>query len=168
LNSIHLVMPRRQEFRQAREKLLQGCGQATVDPATRHPLPAAPQDTFAGLEKPGRHAPAASGFVLIEGDRVHRLKLGLNTVGRLPDNDVVLEDPCVSRRHCAVVVHANQRCEVQDFASKNGTLLNGQRIAVPTLFSPGDQIKMCEVALTLAHADDIGRHAPTSSQTGLL
>ena len=50
------------------------------------------------------------------------------TIGRLPDNDVVIRDECVSRRHCAVVVHSDLRCELHDVASKNGTLLNGKKI----------------------------------------
>ena len=64
-------------------------------------------------------------------------KVGLNTVGRMPDNDVVVQDAYVSRRHCAIVVHTGDRCEVHDIASKNGTYLNGHKISGPTRRPPG-------------------------------
>ena len=64
-------------------------------------------------------------------------------VGRSPDNDVVLDDAYVSRRHCAVLVHAGDRCELHDVASKNGTYLNGQKICGPTRLKSGDEIRMC-------------------------
>ena len=36
---------------------------------------------------------------LKDGNNVYPLHLGMNSVGRLPDNDVVVRDECVSRRH---------------------------------------------------------------------
>ena len=57
----------------------------------------------------------------------------------MPDNDVVVADPSVSRRHCAVVVHTGQTCEIHDTASKNGTYLNGRRIDGPTRLAGGDE-----------------------------
>jgi pSer/pThr/pTyr-binding forkhead associated (FHA) protein len=78
-------------------------------------------------------------------ESVYPLKIGLNTVGRLSDNDVVLEDPYVSRRHCAVVIHAaNGTCELHDVASKNGTYLNGNRLSGPTPLVSGDEIRLCD------------------------
>lgn len=94
-------------------------------------------------------AQVASPFALMERGRAHPLKVGVNTVGRLADNDVVLDDPHVSRRHCAVLVHSNQSCELHDVASKNGTFLNGERIACPTRLKAGDEIRMCELTLIL-------------------
>ena len=68
----------------------------------------------------------------------------MNTIGRLPDNDVVIEGPYVSRRHCAILVHASQGCELHDIASKNGTYVNGLRLCGPTPLASGDEIRMCE------------------------
>ncbi|QEG29459.1 Transcriptional regulatory protein EmbR [Gemmata obscuriglobus] len=72
----------------------------------------------------------------------------MNSIGRLPDNDVVVNDECVSRRHCAIVVHSDLRCELHDVASKNGTILNGRRIPQPTKLQSGDQITLCNRRLT--------------------
>jgi pSer/pThr/pTyr-binding forkhead associated (FHA) protein len=56
---------------------------------------------------------------------------------------VVVEDAYVSRRHCAVLVHAGNYCELHDVASKNGTYLNGRKIECPTRLKAGDEIRMC-------------------------
>jgi pSer/pThr/pTyr-binding forkhead associated (FHA) protein len=65
-----------------------------------------------------------------------------------PDNDVVIRDECVSRRHCAVVIHHDMRVELHDVASKNGTILNGKKIPGPTKIQSGDQITLCGRRLT--------------------
>ena len=92
-------------------------------------------------------------FYLKDGANVYPLHLGLNSVGRLPDNDVVIRDECVSRRHCAVVIHHDLRCELHDVASKNGTLLNGKKIPGPTRLQSGDQITLCGRRLTFHIAE---------------
>jgi pSer/pThr/pTyr-binding forkhead associated (FHA) protein len=97
---------------------------------------------------------------------VHPLKVGLNTVGRLPDNDVVIADLHVSRRHCAVLVHSNYTCEVHDTASKNGTYLNGQLVTAPTRLKPGDEIRMCDLRLTFLSAGAPAGGEVPGQQTG--
>jgi pSer/pThr/pTyr-binding forkhead associated (FHA) protein len=91
-------------------------------------------------------------YFLKDGDKLHKLAVGVNSVGRLPDNQVVLADDHVSRRHCAVVVHSDGRCELHDIASKNGTLLNGKKISAPTPINTGDQISLCGKMLELVEA----------------
>src|SRR5262249_17277791 len=81
---------------------------------------------------------------LVDQDGVHNLKTGLNTIGRLPDNDIAVSDGSVSRRHCAIIVHASKGCEVYDTASKNGTYVNGQKINGLTVLKTGDKIKLCD------------------------
>jgi predicted component of type VI protein secretion system len=76
------------------------------------------------------------------------LKVGLNSIGRLPDNDVVVDDATVSRRHCAIVVHSDLSIEIHDVASKNGTTVNGNKIQGPTRLRDGDQIGLSERNLT--------------------
>jgi pSer/pThr/pTyr-binding forkhead associated (FHA) protein len=87
---------------------------------------------------------AMARFSLIDQDGLHGLKVGLNTIGRLPDNDIAVADGSVSRRHCTIVVHASRGCEVFDTASKNGTFVNGQRIKGMTSLKAGDQIRLCD------------------------
>src|SRR5581483_9812419 len=86
-------------------------------------------------------------FWLLDRESVYPLKIGLNTIGRAPENDVVLKDAFVSRRHCAILVHAGDGCELHDTASKNGTFLNGRKLAGPTPLNPGDEIRMCDCQL---------------------
>ena len=142
LNSIHLELPRRQDFRAARELLLNARGSHTLS-AEAHGACAAGLSNLTAVEKPGAEEAVAAKFVLMDRDYVYPLKVGLNTIGRMPDNDVVIHDPYVSRRHCAILVHAADGCEVHDFASKNGTLVNGRKIAGPTPLQSGDEILMC-------------------------
>ncbi len=70
-------------------------------------------------------------------------------MGRLPDNDVVIDDPTVSRRHCAIVVHSTLVVELHDVASKNGTTINGKRLEGPTRLKDGDEICLCDRKLTV-------------------
>src|SRR5262249_39902485 len=88
--------------------------------------------------------PQNSDYWLIDQVGVYPLKVGVNTIGRLPDNDVVVQGPYVSRRHCAILVHAADRCELYDIASKNGTYINGQKLTSPTHLTSGDEIRMCD------------------------
>jgi ABC-type multidrug transport system ATPase subunit/ABC-type multidrug transport system permease subunit len=50
------------------------------------------------------------------------------TLGRDESNDVVLDDPNVSRFHAEVLRGADGRIEVRDLASRNGTRVNGQLV----------------------------------------
>jgi pSer/pThr/pTyr-binding forkhead associated (FHA) protein len=69
--------------------------------------------------------------------------VGINTIGRFPENDVVLTAHIVSRRHCIVVVHATGGCEVYDTASRNGTWVNRRRVGRVDLL-PGDVLIVCD------------------------
>ena len=142
LNSIHLEAPRREEFRRARELLLAVRGYHTLM-VERVPEP----DLNAGqtfIQDPSINSTASLDCWLVDRDQIYPLKVGLNTIGRAPENDVVLQDAYVSRRHCAVLVHANHTCELHDVASKNGTFLNGRKICQPTRLNMGDEIRMCD------------------------
>lgn len=63
------------------------------------------------------------------------------TVGRAPENDLVLDSKKVSRDH-AVIAFRGERCYLEDRGSFNGTYLNGSRL------QPG-------APLPLRHADRI-------------
>lgn len=165
LHSLHLEgQPRRDTFRSAREKLQAACGTHTVAADVRvlsdEDLEAATIDANpASLGKP---LAAHFTFYLKDGTNVYPLHVGMNSVGRLPDNDVVVRDECVSRRHCAVVIHSDLRCELHDVASKNGTILNGKRIPEPTKLQSGDQITLCNRRLTF-HIAEIAENPHVAS-----
>ena len=121
LNSVHLEAPRRQEFRRAREALLNARGFQTMaaEQGDLRALDGGDSHTF--VQEPEQHAPAGLKYWLVDRDKVYPLRVGLNTIGRSPDNDVVVQDSYVSRRHCAIMVHVGSSCEVFDMASRNGT-----------------------------------------------
>jgi hypothetical protein len=142
LNSVHLEAPRREQFRVARDALLNARGGQTIAAERAGFYASANEHNTAIQNTPGAVA-APSTYVLMDQEYIYPLKVGLNTVGRMPDNDVVLQDAYVSRRHCAILVHANDGCELHDVASKNGTYLNGKKIEGPTRLKSGDEIRMC-------------------------
>ena len=74
--------------------------------------------------------------------RDHCLAVGWNTLGRLPDNDVVLTSPFVSRRHCAIRVLPDGGCFIQDLGSKDGVYVNGARIERRAWLKNGDEIRV--------------------------
>jgi hypothetical protein len=162
LNSLHLPAPRRQDFRRAREVLLDARGEQTCYLERRNDaaLPS-PSGTIIQEE------PAASSsceFWLIDREHcVYPLHVGLNTLGRAPDNDVVLQDAFTSRRHCAILVHHRAECEIHDVASKNGTYLNGVRLSGPTVLRAGDEIRVCDQRFVLMSRAPDQRHTKTYS-----
>ncbi len=145
--SVHLEgQPRREQFRKAREQLSACCGMRTIAGELRELAPNQNDSTSTRALPPPN--PKAV-YCLKDGETLHKLGVGVNSVGRLPDNVVCLKDDHVSRRHCAVIVHSDGRCELHDIASKNGTLLNGKRLQGPTPMAPGDQITLCGKLLEL-------------------
>lgn len=86
----------------------------------------------------------------------------ITSIGRWEDNDVVIEDRWVSRYHVEVH-HDSDQYVVHDLGSKNGTLINGQRITAPTVLADGDEIQVTPlVKLTFV---DYGSTAPLPVET---
>jgi hypothetical protein len=166
LNSVHLEAPRRQEFRVAREQLLNARGSHTLAVECQGDLLSGAGEHNTAIQNvPGNAVAAPARYVLMDAEYIYPLKIGLNTVGRMPDNDVVVPDAYVSRRHCAILVHANDCCELHDVASKNGTLLNGNKIAGPTRLHSGDEIRMCNRNLVFLRKSDVPERGPAAQQT---
>ena len=63
------------------------------------------------------------------------------TIGRAA-NDLSVDDPAISRRH-AVFRLVGDALEVEDLGSRNGTLVNGERIAATR---PGTAASACKKA----------------------
>jgi hypothetical protein len=70
------------------------------------------------------------------------------TIGRVAGNDIVLPTGNVSKRHARVAIEGRDVL-VYDLRSTNGTLVAGQRVVQPTLYQPGDVIRVGEFSLTL-------------------
>jgi FHA domain len=156
LDSVHLEFPRRQGYRHARQALLDARGLLTMAGAYAERLAGGPDDWPSDvLPRPGELLPGTR-FLLVERARqfVYPLRIGLNTVGRFPDNDVVLEDSWVSRRHCVFLVHARGECELHDTASRNGTSVNGRRVGGPRRLQSGDRVTICGRVLEFVSAEE--------------
>ncbi|MFF7328452.1 FHA domain-containing protein [Streptomyces sp. NPDC008150] len=94
---------------------------------------------------------------------VHLLHGGRITVGRSAGADVPLDDPDVSRLHCAVTVAPDGAVSVADLGSTNGTSLNGGRVADrPVAFPSGALLRIGESALRLTGAEGPGARLATT------
>ncbi|MET9884781.1 FHA domain-containing protein [Streptomyces sp. NPDC006430] len=82
---------------------------------------------------------------------VHLLHPGGIRIGRSADADVPLDDPDVSRLHCAVTVMPDGRVTVADLNSTNGTTLDGSTVGrQPVALPPGALLRIGESTLRLA------------------
>jgi type II secretory pathway predicted ATPase ExeA len=68
------------------------------------------------------------------------------TIGRGSGNDLILDTPFVSRRHC-VILRAHNGWAVEDLASNNGIFVNGRKIAY-RLLQHGDVIAIGDNMVT--------------------
>jgi serine phosphatase RsbU (regulator of sigma subunit)/pSer/pThr/pTyr-binding forkhead associated (FHA) protein len=83
---------------------------------------------------------AALSYIDTNGRHTVVLRDDSTTLGRLPGQDLVLNDPLVSRRH-AVIAHQNGAYIVIDQNSTHGTFLNGRRTERAELHS-GDELQL--------------------------
>jgi pSer/pThr/pTyr-binding forkhead associated (FHA) protein len=146
LNGSHLGVSRHDLYYAAVDELLEYRGQFTSE---TDPLAALPLSPIAPIiwEAP----PPGGTYLLVSLDngRQHRLRVGINAIGRYAENDVVLKDHAISRRHCVVLVHATGGCEVYDTASRNGTWVNSRKVERVDLL-PGDVLKLCPIRFLVA------------------
>lgn len=84
-------------------------------------------------------------FLIIEGVRVHPLTESVVNIGRRLENNLVIDDPRVSRNH-AQLRAIKGRFVLFDLNSTGGTFVNGQRTSQTVLY-PGDVISLAGVAL---------------------
>jgi predicted component of type VI protein secretion system len=68
------------------------------------------------------------------------------SIGRLVDNDIVLEDPDASRKHGRFVRRYSGH-EVVDLGTSNGTFVNGERIEAERKLENRDEITIGDVKL---------------------
>ena len=78
-------------------------------------------------------------FVLEDGQEVEVLLTEHMTLGRADDNDVVVDDDRVSKRHAELVRNADGSLQVFDSNSTAGTFVNGERVRSQTILH-GDRL----------------------------
>lgn len=123
------------------------------------PLPQMPSAVLPGSALPQSGMPPAAGGptdvvrLIAEGGqysgRVFDLPgLAEITVGRGVGNDLVLDDPSMSRKHSKMRRIGGGRIEVEDLNSANGTYVNGRKITTAQA-GPGDTVRFGELMFRL-------------------
>jgi len=80
-------------------------------------------------------------LILVSDDRSRQYAAGPTaTIGRLPDNTIIIDSPAVSGHHVCVFSIADQYI-VEDLQSTNGTFVNGVRVSRQAL-QHGDVVKV--------------------------
>lgn len=87
---------------------------------------------------------------------------GPTVVGREAGCDVVIDSVRLSRRHAEFVPTA-AGVEVRDLESRNGILLNGERVEVG-LLGPGDRVVMGDVSVTLRQGGTVTPARPRAPE----
>lgn len=91
----------------------------------------------------GLGEPVLAYLIVKSGRRIgasYPLRKKVVNIGRESDNDIVLDDPKVSRQHAKMKLEGDTFV-IYDLASSNGTFVNGQKIMNETL-QDGDEIKI--------------------------
>jgi len=93
--------------------------------------------------------------------REYILPTGKVTLGRKPDNDIVIADESASRLHAELEPdRAAGTLTIRDLGSTNGTYVNRERLNGPQLLKIDDQIRVGQHTLT------VGRRENQDAQTG--
>ncbi len=101
-------------------------------------------------------SPTLSWLVALNAPRrgkLYRIKKNGMTIGRADDNDIILDDETVSRHHARLLVEPGigyPQIYIQDLASVNGVLVNGERV-VRQLLHDEDHIAIGNVKFAFKH-----------------
>ncbi len=130
-------------------KLTQPGGEnPTLPPQETLPEASSPDDvseTSSLPVTPDGDSTTPNAFLIVSGDKVFPLDGAVVNIGRLPDNQLVLDDARVSRHH-AQLRAVRGRYIVFDLDSTGGLFVNGQRVTQCPLH-PGDVISLAGVSL---------------------
>ena len=86
--------------------------------------------------------------------RSYPLRGAATRIGRLPDNDIVLDDDMVSRYH-AMIVDTGNSFVITDLRSANGVEVADKRIRSSATLADGDHIRISDHEFTF----EIGSHS---------
>jgi len=78
---------------------------------------------------------------------VYPLLAAATRIGRLSDNDIVLDNANVSRHH-AVIIDTGTSFVITDLRSANGVAVGGERIRGTATLADGDRIRICDHEFT--------------------
>ena len=83
------------------------------------------------------------------------------SIGRSPDNVLVIDNPAVSHYH-ARVFNEEGRMMLEDFGSMNGTFVNGQRVKM-VMLRPGDAVTVGKHTIMVSDGRDLDGYAPAAN-----
>lgn len=83
-------------------------------------------------------------------DKRYDITAVTNTLGRSPNNEIVIHDPEISRRH-AQIVQQQHGFAIEDMGSTNGTFVNGQRCTGLTPLRGGERIELGDTVSLIFH-----------------
>ena len=84
-------------------------------------------------------------------NQIIELHLGLNRLGRSPENDFQIEHASISASHCEVVLGAHEVI-VRDCDSTNGTFVDGEQVKEAQLHA-GETLSLGDVELLVQSTD---------------
>jgi hypothetical protein len=115
-------------------------------------------------DKTDENSAPQNAFIIVDGRKVFPLNSLVVNIGRRLENQLVIDDPRVSRTH-AQLRAIKSRYVVFDLNSTGGTFVNGQRTS-QTILYPGDVISLAGV--TLIFGQDNPPPRPDLKDTGPL
>lgn len=90
-------------------------------------------------------------FLVVDGKRVVTVDKASFNIGRKSDNDIVIDNPHVSRHH-AQIRYANEHFVIFDLETTAGTSINGKKIE-KAILKPGDVISLGGVPVIFGQGD---------------
>lgn len=98
----------------------------------------------------GPHTPPGA-FLIVNGSEIYPLTEAIVNIGRKKDNQLVLDDPHVSRRHAQLRAISGQY-HFFDLSSSSGSEINGQTVKNAVL-NAGDVIRLAGVPLIYGQSE---------------
>jgi diguanylate cyclase (GGDEF)-like protein len=95
----------------------------------------------------------------------YKIKPGNNSLGRKPDNDIVIPDESASRSHAEVFCQEDSLV-ITDLNSTNGTFVNRDRITAPKILRSKDQIRIGKHIATVIYREDSNTASLIASLSG--
>ncbi len=119
--------------------------------------------TMPPVQLPPPHTPTGA-FLIVDGQRTIPLREAVINVGRRLDNQIIVDDPGVSRTHAQLRLRFGHYV-VYNLSATTGTFVNGQRVEECVL-QPGDVISLGGVSLIYGADDEPGTppHPPHSTR----
>jgi pSer/pThr/pTyr-binding forkhead associated (FHA) protein len=105
------------------------------------------------------------GAYLVINNQIFPIQNDVTRIGRKLDNDLVIQDPLLSRHHAEIRL-VEDKFRIFDLDSTGGTFLNNKKVGESVLYS-GDIILLANVPVMFVH-DKKGVTSTSEEETGKL